>query len=48
MDLPHKFRRCAMQAGQQGFFRALPRHGAAFFRRGPRLVVTFDNMKSRC
>ncbi|MGH1454378.1 MAG: hypothetical protein ACRBBV_14530 [Paracoccaceae bacterium] len=35
----------AAQAG--GFFRALPRHGVAFFRRGPRLVVTFDNMKSR-
>lgn len=36
-----------MAAGAGGFFRALPRHGVAFFRRGPRLVVTFDNMKSR-
>lgn len=47
MNVPHKFRRCAVVAEQGGFFRALPRHGVAYFPRGPRLVVTFDNMKSR-
>ena len=47
MDVKHAFRRCAMEVAEDGFFRTMPRHFAAFKPRGARLVVTFDNMKSR-
>lgn len=45
--LRHAFRKCAFEAERNGFFRQMSRHFAAYVPRGKRLVVTFDNMKSR-
>ncbi|APZ51580.1 hypothetical protein [Salipiger abyssi] len=47
MPLPRKFRKAALTAETNGFFKDLNRHFAVHFQRGSTLVVTFDNMKSR-
>lgn len=47
MGLPSKFRRVALSAEKQGFFRQFKRHFVTYFQRGSTCVVTFDNMKSR-
>ncbi|MGI3170817.1 hypothetical protein ACRARG_16830 [Pseudooceanicola sp. C21-150M6] len=47
MKFRPKFRKCALEVERNGWYRQLDRHFVAFRQRGPRLVVTFDNMKSR-
>lgn len=47
VKLQTKFRKAAFLAEENGHYRQLTRHFAAFFRRSNRLVVTFDHMQSR-
>lgn len=47
MGLPKTFRRAALAAEKQGFYRRFERHFVTYFKRGSACVVTFDNMKSR-
>lgn len=44
---PWQFRKLPGLLGPGGWLEILPRHAISFAPRGPRLVVTFDNMKSR-
>ena len=47
MNIKHAFKQCARALGNDDWCEQLDRHFVALKRRGPRLVVTFDNMTSR-
>lgn len=47
MKLKARYRKAALATGKDGSFCQMTRHFAAFYRRSPKLVVTFDHMKSR-